>query len=68
MDGAILKRVIKENQDYDFSYEISLKEIINNSTDEALAGFGNKIEIGIESKETEVKNNEVSVQSQHKEK
>ena len=29
---------------------------------------GNKIEIGIESKETEVKNNEVSVQSQHKEK
>lgn len=32
----------------------SLKEIINNSTDEALAGFGNKIEITVDEKKNEV--------------
>ena len=33
----------------------ALKEIINNSTDEALAGYGNKIEIEVNEKEAGVK-------------
>ena len=32
----------------------ALKEIINNSTDEAIAGFGKKIEIGISEKENKI--------------
>jgi len=38
------------SDDIDGAYQ-SLKEIINNSTDEALAGFGNKIEISVDTNE-----------------
>lgn len=41
------------SDDNDGTYQ-ALKEIINNSTDEAIAGFGNKIEISVSEKENYV--------------
>lgn len=42
------------SDDLDGTYQ-ALKEIINNSTDEAIAGFGNKIEININEKENAIR-------------
>ena len=41
------------SDDLDGTYQ-ALKEIINNSTDEAIAGFGNKIEISISEKNNSI--------------
>lgn len=42
------------SDDLDGTYQ-ALKEIINNSTDEAIAGFGNKIEISISEKNNSIR-------------
>ena len=42
------------SDDLDGTYQ-ALKEIINNSTDEAIAGFGNKIEINVDEKENAIR-------------
>lgn len=42
------------SDDLDGTYQ-ALKEIINNSTDEALAGFGNRIEISVKEKENAIR-------------
>lgn len=42
------------SDDLEGTYQ-ALKEIINNSTDEAIAGYGNKIEIGVDEKENAIR-------------
>ena len=42
------------SDDLDGTYQ-AFKEIINNSTDEAIAGFGNKIEINVNEEENSIK-------------